>query len=320
MSFDSKKLFYIAVFILIIISSMMYTVNQRYVGIEKFLGRIKLEDSKTAQVDCPNLPHLKGLVDTNNLTKRPSIECPGLHFKLPFLTTVLYFDTRLQTLGSQLERIPTRDQKFVYVDYFVKWRIVDFYKYYLSTGNYINRATELLQPKVSDSLKAEFGKKLIEEVVSQDRENIMSTIKTELKVKTKSLGIDIIDMRIKRIDLPEEVRESVYNRMRTKRQKVANEHRYEGQRKAEAIKAEADFNAKKIIAEANKQSEILRGKADADAAKIYSDAFNQNPEFYQFYRSLNAYTKVFANKENVLVLGPDSDFFSYFNKQNANIK
>lgn len=278
----------------ILLSGCFYTVNERQVAIEKFLGKIKLEADN-----------------------KPILQQPGLHFKMPMLTAVVYFDTRLQTLGdSGLERIPTKEQKFVFVDYFVKWKIKDFYQFYLSTRGDYSRVITLLKPKVSDALKAEFGKKLIEEVVSEDRANIMAKVRDVLKTKAEeSLGVEIVDMRIKRIDLPVEVRDSVYNRMRTKRQQVANAHRYKGQKMSEEIKAQADYDSKKIIAEANKQSEVVRGEADAQAAKIYADSFNQDPEFYGFYRSLSAYDKIFNNGDNMLVLSPESDFFKYFSRQ-----
>jgi membrane protease subunit HflC len=280
--------------VVLVLVSTLYTVDQRSVAIEKLLGKIRL-----------------------NAQGAPTLNGPGLHLKMPFLTTVVLFDTRLQTLGAQPERIPTRDQKFVYVDYYVKWRIKDFYQYYLSTGNEFERVSQLLRPKVSDALKAEFGKKQIDEVVSEERVNIMDMVRKSLISKTDHFGIEIVDMRIKRIDLPTEVRESVYNRMRTKREAVANSHRYEGQKKAETLRAESDYAGKKIIAEAQKQSETIRGEADAVAAKIYADAFAADPEFFQFYRSLSAYGEVFKSGEpNMLVLSPDSDFFKYF-KQNS---
>lgn len=293
MKLDGKKILILLAILALVASTAVYTVNQRYIAMEKFLGKITVDSEG-----------------------KPIINRPGLHFKVPMLTQIIQLDTRMQTLDSKPERIPTKDQKFVYVDYFVKWRIKDFYSFYVSTGNYFDRVNSLLKPKVSDSLKAEFGSKSIEEVVTEDREDIMKKVKQDLVGKTGSLGLEIIDMRIKRIDLPEEVAQSVYARMRAKRQQEANKHRFEGQKEAEIIRAEADFEAKKILAEANKKSEILRGEADAKAARIYSDAFNKNPEFYQFYRSLNAYSNVFNNKDNVLVLSPDSDFFSYFNRKN----
>ncbi len=294
MRVNGKSLLFVAVTTFLVFSACMYTVDQRFVAVEKFLGNIRLEQNG-----------------------KPLIQQPGLHMKFPLLTNVLYFDTRLQTMQSgDAQRIPTKQQKFVYVDYFVKWRIKDFYQFYLATRGDYNRVNELLKPKVSDALKAEFGKKEIEEVVTEDRANIMAKVRDVLKTKAESsLGLEIIDMRIKRIDLPVEVRESVYDRMRTKRQQVANSHRYTGQKRSEEIKAEADYNAKKIIAEASKTAEVTRGQADAKAAKIYANSFSQDPEFYQFYRSLTAYSSVFNNGENMLVLSPDSDFFNYFNKQ-----
>lgn len=292
---NGKPILFVLLVLFFLFSACVYTVNERNVAIEKFLGRIKLEE--------------------NN---RPVIQEPGLHFKLPVLTTVVTFDTRLQTLVSDSEKIPTKEQKFVIVDYFVKWKIRDFYQYYISTSGNYQRVMNLLKPKVSDSLRAEFGKKTIEEVVTEDRVNIMSLVRDVLREKAEaSLGLEIVDMRIKRIDLEEGVKESVYDRMRTKRKQVANDHRFKGQQKSEEIRSEADFNAKKIIAEAKRTAEITRGEADAEAASIYSKAYSQDPEFYQFYRSLGAYSEVFNDNNDMLVLSPDSEFFKYFLKQNS---
>lgn len=292
MKVNSRVLFATIGFVFIMFFSCFYTVNERHVAVEKFLGKISLDKDG-----------------------RPYLKKPGLHFKIPILTTVVHFDTRLQTLGSTPERIPTKDQKFVFVDYFVKWKIRDFYKFYLSTNGEYIRAINLLKPRVSDSLKAEFGKKQIEEVVSDERANIMQIVRDAVKQKAeKSLGIEVVDMRIKRIDLPVEVRESVFNRMRTKRQQVANSHRFTGQKKSEEIKATADFNAKRILAEATKTAEEMRGVADATASKIYADTYNKDPDFYQFYRSMAAYDNVFGKGDNILVLSPDSDFFRYFSR------
>jgi membrane protease subunit HflC len=298
MKFNSRVFLITVSIAVVIFLSCFYTVNERYVAVEKFLGKISL--------DKDGNPYLKK---------------PGLHFKLPIVTTVVYFDTRLQTLGSAPERIPTKDQKFVFVDYFVKWKIRDFYKFYLSTNGEYVRVINLLKPRVLDSLRAEFGEKHIEEVVSNDRATVMQTVLDAVKQKAEaSLGVEIIDMRIKRIDLPVEVRESVFNRMRTKRQQVANSHRFNGQKKSEEIKATADFNAKRILAEAAKMAEEERGVADATAAKIYSETYNKDPEFYQFYRSMTAYDNIFGNGDNILVVSPDSDFFKYFSQQKSKSK
>ena len=291
MKLNPKSIAALSIVALVLLFSCFYTVDQRFVAMEKLLGRVRFANTK------------------------PIIKTAGLQMKLPLVTTVELFDTRLQTLGSEPARIPTRDQKYVYVDYFVKWKIKDYYQFYLSTSNDRDRVMDLLKPQVSDSLQAEFGRKSLEEVVSENRTEIMLKIRDNLKLKATSLGVEIVDMRIKRIDLPEEVRESVYNRMRTKRQTVANAHRYEGQKKSEQLRAEADYNSKKIIAEAAKKSEIMRGDADAKAAAIYGSSYGKDPEFYQFYRSLSAYDNVFSADNNILVLSPDSEFFKYFHKK-----
>ncbi len=278
-------------FALAILMLSVYQIDERYAGVVKFLGKVERKsDGKL------------------------NLKEPGLHFKFPLLTQVLRFDTRLQTLSSQPERIPTNEQKYLYVDYFIKWRITDFEKFLLATNNNIDWVNSLLSQKASDSLKSQFGQKTIEEVVSEDRTNVMRTIKEELEIKAENMGVHIVDVRIKQIELPKEVSESVYTRMRTKREQVANRHRADGKKEAARIESDADATKVEIVAQAQKEAKIMKGKADAKAAEIYALSYSKNADFYKFYRSLIAYKNVFKSGQDVVLLTPDSEFFKYFNK------
>jgi modulator of FtsH protease HflC len=238
---------------------------------------------------------------------------PGLHMKVPGIEKVLKFDTRLRTLDIQSSRIMTVEQKEVIVDYFVKWRINNLPLYYTRTSGQDIRAKALLTQQVNDGLRAEFGKRTIQEVVSDDRAKIMKALNEKADGEAKKLGVDVIDVRIKRIDLPDEVSISVFDRMRAERERVAKEHRSQGQARAEGIRADADAEATIMVAEAKAQSNHQRSEGDAMAAKVYADSYNKDAEFYAFYRSLLAYTQSFNSKNDVLLLTPESQFFNYFN-------
>lgn len=242
---------------------------------------------------------------------------PGLHIKTPIIDTVLKFNTRLRTLDVQSSRIMTIEQKEVLVDYFVKWRINDLPLYYKRTTGQDVRAKMLLSQQVNDGLRAEFGRRTIKEVVSDDRAKIMDALNKQTDMEAKKLGVDVLDVRIKRIDLPEEVSISVFDRMRADRERVAKEHRSQGMAKAEAIRANADAEVTIMVAGANQQSNEERARGDAIAAKVYADTYNKDVEFYAFYQSLLAYTESFNSKNDVLLLTPDSQFFNYFNSING---
>ncbi len=259
-----------------------------------------------------------GNIITNPKTRLPYLIGPGLHFKLPLINTVRLFDTRLQTLDIKSSRIVTAEQKDLIVDYYVKWRISNLSLYLQRTGGTIERANTLLEQQLNDNLRAQFGRRTIVDVVSNDRTSIMDTLNKLANENAQSLGISVIDVRIKRIDLPNEVRSAVFDRMRTERERVATEHRFNGKAQAEATRANADGTATLIVANARTQAAQIRSIGDAQAAKIYADAYNQDPQFYAFFRSLDAYKKVFApNQNNMLVLKPDSEFFKYFNSENG---
>ncbi|MBK1695267.1 HflC protein [Chromatium weissei] len=239
---------------------------------------------------------------------------PGIHFKIPLLNQIKTFDRRIQTLDAQPERFLTIEKKDVIVDSYAKWRISSAEQFFRSTGGNSARTSRLLSERINTSLRDEFGKRTIQEVVSDDRLALMEILTREVNANAADLGVKVIDIRVKKIDLPPEVSESVYQRMRAERERVARDLRAKGSEAAERIRADADRQRTVTIAEAYKESEEIRGEGDAKATEIYAAAFNQNPEFYAFYRSLNAYRTTFGKGSDVLVLQPDSEFFRFFRK------
>jgi len=237
---------------------------------------------------------------------------PGLHLKWPLIQNVRYFDGRILTLDTpDAERYITSEKKNLLVDSFVKWQIKDVRQYYISVGDETQAQTRISQT-VNATLREEFGKKTVHEVVSEDRNEIMKTVRERANQDAKSIGVEIIDVRLKRVDLPQEVSESVYKRMDAERKSVANQLRSEGSGEAERIRAEADKEREVIIANAYKEAQRVKGEGDAKAAAVYAQAYSQNPEFYAFYRSLEAYRSSFRSKNDTLVLEPNSEFFKYF--------
>jgi modulator of FtsH protease HflC len=237
---------------------------------------------------------------------------PGIHFKVPLLNQIKIFDRRLQTLDAQPERFLTIEKKDVIVDSFAKWRIARPAQFLRSTGGSSARTSRLLSERINTSLRDEFGKRTIQEVVSDDRLALMEALTKEVNANATDLGIEVVDVRVKQIDLPPEVSESVYQRMRAERERVARDLRAKGAEAAERIRADADRQRTVIIAEAYKESEQTRGEGDAKSSEIYAKAFNADPSFYAFYRSLSAYRSAIGDGESTLVLEPDSDFFKYF--------
>jgi membrane protease subunit HflC len=236
---------------------------------------------------------------------------PGIHFKAPFVDSVKIIDARIQTLDGNPDRFVTSEKKDLIVDSFIKWRVSDFGAYYLATsGGNKSIAEQLLQQKVNNALRTEFGLRTIKEIVSGERQELMESAIVSAQ-NSQDLGIEVLDVRVKQINLPAEVSNFIFERMRTERLKVAKAHRSEGREKAEIIRADVDARITVMLAEAEKESQTLRGEGDAIAAKIYAEAFNKNPEFFSFVRSLDAYKNSFNNKNDVLVLEPDSDFFKY---------
>jgi len=237
---------------------------------------------------------------------------PGLHFKMPFVQNVRKFDSRVLTLDSPTERFLTSEKKNVNVDFFVKWRILDTTNFYRATGGQEIIAMDRLASIVNRGLRDEFGVRTIQQAVSDERNEIMTNLKLSAKSKAAELGIEIIDVRVKRIDFDDDVRDSVYDRMRAERQRVASDLRARGAEEAERIRAEADREAEIILANAYRDAESLRGEGDAVAAEIYAAAYGKDEEFYAFYRSLNIYRNAWRGKDDILVLEPEGDLFRYF--------
>lgn len=270
-------------FVFAILSMSLFTVDQRQFALVFQLGEVKGQISE-----------------------------PGLHFKIPLIQNVRYFDKRILTLDTaEPERFITSEKKNVLVDLFVKWRIVDPKLYYVSVSGDETRAKTRLEQTVNAGLREEFGKRTVHEVVSGERDKIMDEMRVKADLDARKIGVQIVDVRLKRVDLPLEVSESVYRRMEAERKRVANELRSQGAAEAEKIKADADKQREVIVAEAYRDAQKVKGEGDAKAAVIYAQAFGQNPEFYAFYRSLEAYRGSFKNKSDVIVLEPNSEFFKY---------
>ncbi len=242
---------------------------------------------------------------------------PGLHWMVPMINNVRKFDARIQTLDAQPQRFLTIEKKDVIVDSYAKWRISNVAQYFRSTGGSEAKTSRLLAERINTSLRNEFGKRTIQEVVSGERAEIMAKLTKDSDAQAAELGVEILDVRVKQIDLPPEVSESVYDRMRAERERVARDLRAQGGEAAEKIQAEADRERVVIIADAYKQAEETRGEGDGKSAEIYANAYTQDAEFYAFYRSLNAYKKSFSDRSDIMVLQPDSDFFRYLKSQSG---
>lgn len=238
---------------------------------------------------------------------------PGLHFKMPFINNVRKFDRRVLTLDTPSESMLTSEQKFVNVDSFIKWKITDVSEFYISTQGNELRALSRLEQIIKDRMRAQIASRTLVEVVSAERVNIMRDIQEAANAATSDeFGIQVIDVRIKSIELPDDVRESVFQRMSTDRQKEANLLRYQGREEAERIRANADREVQVLLAEAERDGQITRGAGDARSIEIYAAAYGKDKEFFAFYRSLQAYGNAFGGNRDVLVLDPSSSFFDYF--------
>lgn len=244
----------------------------------------------------------------------PTVYAPGLHFKFTFFDTVRKLDAKIQTLDESADRFVTSEQEDLIVNSYVKWKIENFETFFLSTGGDKTRAESLLQQRVNNGLRSEFGKRTIQQIVSGERDELMSSALNQAAEGSGELGIRIVDVRVKQINLPEEISNSIFNRMRAARHSVAREYRSEGKEQGEIIKANIDARVVVMLADADRNAKQLRGEGDAQAAQIYATAFNKNPEFYSFIRSMDAYRASFNSKADVLVVEPDSDFFRYLNR------
>ncbi len=243
---------------------------------------------------------------------------PGLKFKLPLVQNVLYFDTRILTSDSrQAESFLTVEKKNVLVDSFIKWRVIDANQFYVSVGGDEARAATRLQQTVNDGLRAEFGKRTVHDVVSGERDRIMKLIQSRADQDARKIGVQVVDVRLKRVDLSADVSQSVYGRMEAERKRDANDARATGAAEAEKIRADADRQKAIIVAEAYRDAERIKGEGDAKASAIYAAAYGKNPEFYAFYRSMQAYRESFSSKNDLMVLDPSSDFFKYMKNPRA---
>lgn len=278
----------VTVVVLLVLSMSVYTVDQRKAAIKFQLGEVV-----SMQTD------------------------PGLYFMVPLLQNVRLYDTRIQTYDTKdAERFLTSENKNVLVDSFVKWRVIDVRQYYVSVRGDPAAAEARISQTVNDALRAEFAKRTVHDVVSGERQQIMDTVADKVDKDVKNIGVEVVDVRLKRVDLVPEISSDVYRRMESERKRVANELRSTGSAEGEKIKADADRQKQVIVAEAYRDAQRIKGEGDAQAARIYAEAFGKNPEFYSFYRSLEAYRAALRTKGDVMLLEPSSDFFKYLKSPN----
>jgi membrane protease subunit HflC len=240
---------------------------------------------------------------------------PGIHLRIPLVNSVIKLDRRIQTLDSRPQEFLTLEKKFVVVDSFVKWRILDVEQFYRSTRGDMRRASQLLAERINTALRDEFAKRTVQEVISGERARIMAVLSEQASARSRDLGMEIIDVRIKRVDFPEQLSEAIYSRMRTEREQAAKEIRAQGAEAAERIRAEAERNRTELLAAAYRDAERVRGEGDAMAANIYALAFEEDTEFYAFWRSLRSYRTVFEKGGDIMLLDPNSEFFRYLNQR-----
>jgi membrane protease subunit HflC len=272
-----------AIALLILLSLSMYVVDQRKTAIVFQLGEVVAVKTK-----------------------------PGLYFKIPLMQNVRFFDARIQTLDMpEAERFITAEKKNMMVDAFIKWRIADVKQYYISVGGDETRAQTRLMQTVNAVMREEFGKHTIHEVIAEDREQIMQTLREKTNADASKIGVEVLDVRLKRVDFPQEISDSVYRRMEAERKSAANELRATGNAESEQIRADADRQREVLLAEAYREAQRIKGEGDAKAAAIYAGAFGRNPEFFEFYRSLEAYKQSFKSKNDMMVIDPSSAFFKY---------
>lgn len=239
---------------------------------------------------------------------------PGLHFKIPVFQSVRKFPNRILTISDQPERIFTKERLALQVDYFVKWRIVDAVRYYTSTGGSQQFATDRLSQIIRDSIVTEMGKRTVQEAVSLERAELMRDMLATATETAEGIGVGLVDVRLKQVEFPPDVRDSVYRQMREERKRVATQLRAEGREIAEQSMARADRERTVILANANRDAQQIRGEGDATAADIYAEAYNKDPEFFSFYRSMNAYQEAVGEPGDILVIEPDNEFFRYLNQ------
>ena len=326
-----KSLLLVLIVILVVLYASLFVVTEGQRGIVLRFGKVLRDDEN-----------------------KPLVYAPGLHLKIPFIESVKMLDARIQTMDNQADRFVTKEKKDLIVDSYIKWRISDFSRYYLATGGGdVSQAEVLLKRKFSDRLRSEIGRLDIKDIVTDSRGKLMEDVRDALNTGTvddatasdaddaiasaaarveretsgkqpavnpnsmAALGIEVVDVRIKQINLPAEVSDAIYKRMRAEREAVARRHRSQGQEEAEKLRATADYEVTRTLAEAERQGRITRGEGDAVTAKLFADAFSQDPDFFAFIRSLKAYENSFKDGQDVMVLRPDSDFFKYMKSPNG---
>jgi modulator of FtsH protease HflC len=281
-----RNLSFIVVAVMLLLIALLlsaYTVDQRQAAIQVRLGEVEAIRTE-----------------------------PGLYFRVPMIDTIRLYDMRIQTLDTKdAERIQTKEKNNVLVDSYVKYRIADLKQFLVSTGGDLTRAELRLSQGINEDLRAEFGQRTLSEVISGEREKIMTNLTAKADKDARNIGIEVLDVRLKRVDLVKEISTDVYNRMDSERKRVANELRSTGAGEAEKIRADAERQRDIILANAYRDAQKVRGEGDAEAARIYAAAYGRNPEFYAFYRSMEAYQKSFRNRNDMMVLDPTSDFFKY---------
>ena len=239
---------------------------------------------------------------------------PGLHFKIPFYQTIRKFPKRIMTINERPERIFTAERLAMDVDFFVKWRIIDTVNFYISTGGSFRVANDRISEIIKNAIVTEFGKRTVKEAISVERAELMRDMLATATTTAKGLGVELVDVRVKQVEFPDDVRNSVYQQMREERGRIAAERRAQGMEVSEEKRSTADKERTIILANANKDSQIIRGEGEAKAAEIYANAYNQDPEFYAFYRSIDAYRNSIGNANDIMVIDPDNEFFQYLNK------
>ena len=275
----------LVIFSLVILNLTAFTVNERELAITLQVGEVIKSDYE-----------------------------PGLHFKIPFYQTIRKFPKRIMTINERPERIFTAERLAMDVDSFVKWRIIDTVDFYISTGGSFRVANDRISEIIKNAIVTEFGKRTVQEAISVERAELMRDMLANATTTAEGLGVELVDVRVKQVEFPDDVRNSVYQQMREERGRIAAERRAQGMEVSEEKKSTADKERTIILANANKDSEIIRGAGDAQAAEIYANAYNQDPEFYAFYRSIDAYRNSIGNSNDIMVIDPDNEFFQYLNK------
>ena len=275
----------LVIFSLVILNLTAFTVNERELAIKLQVGEVVKSDYE-----------------------------PGLHFKIPFYQTIRKFPKRIMTINERPERIFTAERLAMDVDSFVKWRIINTVDFYISTGGSFRVANDRISEIIKNAIVTEFGKRTVQEAISVERAELMRDMLANATSTAEGLGVELVDVRVKQVEFPDDVRNSVYQQMREERGRIAAERRAQGMEVSEEKKSTADKERTIILANANKDSEIIRGAGDAKAAEIYANAYNKDPEFYAFYRSIDAYRNSIGNSNDIMVIDPDNEFFQYLNK------